>query len=323
MNLRQLRYFVGVVDAGNMTRAAEQLHVAQTALGMQIRQMEEDFGVALLLRHSRGVAPTKAGELLYARALTILKLVEETRREITALDQEETEVIRLGITPALMLAVGTEITVTVRQQIPRLSLSMVEAMSHVLVDALARGEVDYILCYDVAESPAVHRSALLQDDLVLVTRPGRLAGRPVPLAEALDESLAMPEAGDSVRTSVARAASDLGVRLRVAFEVRSIPAMKSLVQRGVAASILPYASVLEEVRTGALQARPIVMPSVRRTLFLAQTRQAGPFRHEAAFRAVIDASMTSLLSQLGSLGHRLSIGGESAATGEQAGEVKA
>ena len=51
MNLRQLRYFVSVVEAGNMTRAAEQLHVAQTALGMQIRQIEEDLGVALLVRH--------------------------------------------------------------------------------------------------------------------------------------------------------------------------------------------------------------------------------------------------------------------------------
>jgi DNA-binding transcriptional LysR family regulator len=66
MNLRQLKYFVTVVEAGNMTRAAEQLHVAQTALGMQIRQMEEDLGVALLVRHSRGVEPTKAGSLLHA-----------------------------------------------------------------------------------------------------------------------------------------------------------------------------------------------------------------------------------------------------------------
>ena len=81
MNLRQLKYFVGVVEAGNMTRAAEQLHVAQTALGMQIRQIEEDLGVALLVRHSRGVEPTKAGNLLLSRALEILRLVEETRKE--------------------------------------------------------------------------------------------------------------------------------------------------------------------------------------------------------------------------------------------------
>ena len=91
MNLRQLKYFVSVVEAGNMTRAAEQLHVAQTALGMQIRQMEEDLGVALLTRHSRGVEPTKAGTILHARAVAVLKSVEELRKEVAAADREDSE----------------------------------------------------------------------------------------------------------------------------------------------------------------------------------------------------------------------------------------
>ena len=88
MNLRQLKYFVEVVEAGNMTRAAEQLHVAQTALGMQIRQLEEDLGVALLVRHSRGVEPTKAGSLLHTRAVSILKEVEETRKDVRACERD-------------------------------------------------------------------------------------------------------------------------------------------------------------------------------------------------------------------------------------------
>src|SRR3954454_14862398 len=103
MNFRQLKYFVAVVEAGKMTRAADQLHVAQTALGMQIRQLEEDLGVALLVRHSRGVEPTKAGSLLHLRAISILKEVEEARKEVRACEREDSEVIRLGITPALML----------------------------------------------------------------------------------------------------------------------------------------------------------------------------------------------------------------------------
>ena len=84
MNFRQLRYFLSVVETGNMTRAADQLHVAQTALGMQIKQLEESLGVALLVRHSRGVEPTAAGTLLRDRAIEILKLVEQTRREVAA-----------------------------------------------------------------------------------------------------------------------------------------------------------------------------------------------------------------------------------------------
>ena len=153
MNLRQLRYFLSVVDTGNMTRAAEHLNVAQTALGMQIKQLEESLGVTLLVRHSRGVEPTKAGNCLRERAIEILKLVEQTRNDVSGGTSGNTETIRLGITPALMLIVGTEIALTARERLPQVSLSLVEAMSHVLAETLTRGETDFILCYDVPDLP--------------------------------------------------------------------------------------------------------------------------------------------------------------------------
>jgi LysR family nitrogen assimilation transcriptional regulator len=305
MNLRQLKYFVSVVQAGNMTRAAEQLHIAQTALGMQIRQIEEDLGVALLVRHSRGVEPTKAGTLLLTRALTILKLVEETRREVAACERDESETIRLGITPALMLTVGPQIAVTVREELPQVFLGLVEEMSHVLAEQLSRGEVDFILCYDVPDLPQFSRTALLQDDLVLATLPGPQQGTAIAFVDALEESLAMPEEGDTVRVAVTRAARELGLEVKIAYEVRSISAMKNLVSRGAAASILPYASVLDEVRSGKLDARPITMPAIRRTLFLASSKQRGPFRNEAGLTGAVRSSLQDLIDALGPLGHPL------------------
>jgi LysR family nitrogen assimilation transcriptional regulator len=305
MNLRQLKYFVGVIEAGNMTRAAEQLHVAQTALGMQIRQLEEDLGVALLVRHSRGVEPTKAGTLLHARALAILKLVEESRKDVQSCERENSEAIRLGITPALMLVCGTEIALTVREQLPQVFLSIVEAMSHVLVDTLLRGEADYILCYDVPDLPQLSRTALLQDDLVLVTPPSPHKGKPIAFVDALEESIAMPEEGDTVRTVVARTARELGLELKVAYEVRSISAMKSLVMRGAASSVLPYFAVIDEVRAGKVDARPITMPAIRRTLFLASSTQRGPFKNEAGLTGAVRSSLSGLLDALGPLAQPL------------------
>jgi LysR family nitrogen assimilation transcriptional regulator len=305
MNLRQLKYFVGVVEAGNMTRAAEQLHVAQTALGMQIRQLEEDLGVALLVRHSRGVEPTKAGSLLHARALAILKEVEEVRKDVRACEREDSEAIRLGITPALMLVCGTEIAMTVREHLPNVLLSIVEAMSHVLIDMLSRGEADFILCYDVPDLPQFSRTAMLQDDLVLITQPRAGNGRPIAFVEALEESIAMPEEGDSVRHVVARAARDLGLELKGAYEVRSISAMKSLVMRGAASAILPYFAALDEVRAGKLDARPITMPAIKRTLFLASSKQRGPFKNEAGLTGAVRSSLTGLLDALGPLAQPL------------------
>src|SRR3982751_4338470 len=109
MNLRQLRYFVKIVELGNMTRAAESLYVAQPALGMQVRQLEEDLGVTLLIRHSRGVEPTPAGRLLHTRAIEILALVDRAREEVAAHDDQGGEAIRLGLTPMLMLVIGPDI----------------------------------------------------------------------------------------------------------------------------------------------------------------------------------------------------------------------
>ena len=97
----------------------------------------------------------------------------------------------------------------VREQLPNVFLSIVEAMSHVLIDTLARADADFILCYDVPDLPQFSRTALLQDDLVLVTPPRDGNGKPIAPVDALEESIAMPEEGDSVRTAISGGLSGL------------------------------------------------------------------------------------------------------------------
>lgn len=85
MNTRQMRYFLGVLDARSFTRASEVLNVAQPAIGMQIRKLEDELGVQLLVRHSRGVRPTDAGEFLARHSVVILAEVERVRQTIMAM----------------------------------------------------------------------------------------------------------------------------------------------------------------------------------------------------------------------------------------------
>lgn len=303
MNLRQLRYFAKIVEIGNMTKAAAELLVAQPALGMQVRQLEEDLGVALLQRHSRGVTPTPAGTLLYERARDILERVEATRREVAALAPDTAEPVRLGLTPSLMLYLGPDIAVRLRETLPQVLLSMVEEMSHVLVERLAREELDLALAYGVPEHPALARLPLHHEDLVLVALPSGAPGRPVTLAEALEERLAIPERRDVVRETVARAADSAGLEVRMAYEVRSIAGIKGLILRGEAASILPLASVIDEVQAGLLDARPIVQPTLRRTLFLAWPQRRGALHSEAALRTQLLDVLDGLRQRLGPLAH--------------------
>jgi LysR family nitrogen assimilation transcriptional regulator len=298
LNLRQLKYFVGVVDAGNMTRAADQLHVAQTALGMQIKQLEADLGVALIVRHSRGIEPTTAGKLLYERALEILKLIDDTRNQVIAVESDPNETIRLGITPALMAAIGPDIALAVREGMPQVFLSMAEAMSHVLTGMLERGEVDFILGYDTPDQPQFSRVALMQDDLFLVTKPNGGSKRTINFGQAIQGDLAMPEAGDAVRNAVLRVAKELGLELKVAYEVRSVSAMKSLVLRGEAVSVLPLFSVAEEVHSGKLGALQIKAPAVSRTLYVTSLRQAATFRNSDRLTDTIRRSLQAMIERL-------------------------
>jgi LysR family nitrogen assimilation transcriptional regulator len=121
----------------------------------------------------------------------------------------------------------------------------------------------------------------------------------------LDEVLAMPEEGDTVRAVVSRTARDLGLDLKISYEVRSVSTMKNLVARGSASSVLPYFAVLDEVRAGKLNARPITMPPLRRTLFLAGSSQRGPFKNEAGLTGAVRTSLSGLLDALGPLAQPL------------------
>jgi LysR family nitrogen assimilation transcriptional regulator len=178
-------------------------------------------------------------------------------------------------------------------------------MSHVLADTLARGETDFILCYDVPDLPHVARMPILQDDLVLVTLPGKVPRQPIAFANMLTLDLAMPEEGDTVRTALTAAAREMKRDLRIAYEVRSISAMKSLVERGAASAVLPYFAVIDEVREGKLDARQIIEPSIRRTLYLATSSQRGPFRNADGLASAIRASLTIVTDALGPLAHPL------------------
>jgi len=201
--------------------------------------------------------------------------------------------------------VGPDLALYVREHLPQVLLGLVEEMSHVLIEQLARGELDFALCYDVPDLPGFSRLALLQDDLVLATQPAEIPGLPIAFVDALDETLAMPEAGDSVRRAVAKVAGELGIELKVTYEIRSISAMRALAARGAASCILPYASLVEEVRSGKLDARPICMPPIQRTLFLASSKQCGPFVNEAALTGAVRASLMPMIDALGPFGRPL------------------
>ncbi|MCT7667779.1 LysR family transcriptional regulator [Shinella kummerowiae] len=279
MNLRQLRYFAQTVEAGNITRAAEQLYVAQPALGLQIRQLEEELGVPLLIRHSRGVTATEVGKILYDRAREVLRQVDLIKQEVMTHKGTAAESITLGLTPGLGKLFGAGLMVRVRDDMQGVSLSVVEEMSFVLIDAIERDEVHLALAYEVPERPGLARVPLFEEELLFVTSDMSEPG-PIALTDVLKQPMVLAGERDHVYQLVMQAAEKLGIEPIIGFEASSVSIMKSLVVEGSAVSIMPYGSVIGELQRGELAGRKIADGQLVRTLYLIHSSRRVPLIHE-------------------------------------------
>lgn len=306
INLKQLTYFQRVIEAGNMTAAAEQLNLAQPALGSQIRQLEKELGVALLVRHSRGVSPTEAGRLLHERAAALLRDLEDIRRDVQKLGAAKKDSIVLGLSPSIMLLVGADVLLEARREMPGVFLSLSEERSFVLAEALEREQLDVILAYNIGPRPGFERKAILEEDFVFVTAPANAASEPtISFAEALEAELVIGGERGLIRSIVEEEAKRLSLKLRIAFEVHSINSMKSLIARGVGASIMPYSLAADEIRTGKLAGRRIDRPALTRTLYA--VLPAGRHHHapEGEMMRFIEKLEGRILTALGPYGRPL------------------
>lgn len=306
INLRQLSYFARVVEAGNITRAAEQLFVAQPALGLQIRQLEQELNVTLLLRHSRGVSTTRAGRVLYEHACEILRQVDEAERETIAAGRQEHESVVLGLTSGVMALIGREMVVRAWRELPGVNLGLMEEMSSLLMDAMEREQVDIALAYDVPERPGLLRVPLIEEELLFVCAPSAAPpDDPVEFNHIVGLPLALPGSRDVVRKQLLETARRLAMEPNVALDISSITAMKSLVLNGDVATIMPYGTVREEVDGGALTGRRIVNPTLKRTLYFVRTLRRAPVQKEDALLDLLGEMVRMFLAALGPLGRPL------------------
>lgn len=300
INLRQLHYFVKVVEAGNITHAAEQLHLAQTALGIQIRNLEDALQVKLLERHSRGVSTTEAGALLYERAIEVFEQIDAIEKEVIALGSHKKSTISLGATPSIMRLIGSELILDAREKLPNVALRVVEELSFVLVDALQRGEIDFALAYEIEALPGVKRTPLVEENLLHISAPGaRPPGTEISLKDAVSGPLALTSTRDAVARTLQHVTSRLSIPLNVAIEVQSMQAIRTLVARGEVESIVPYGMALDGLETRAIEARRIIEPRLTRTLFLVTSARRGRMAHDAPFVAFLHSVAERLAEKIG------------------------
>lgn len=291
MDLRRLKNFVTVVEAGSIARAAQMLHVAQPALSVQMRQLESLTGCQLLSRSSRGVVPTAIGLEFCRRAKETLRMLEGLRaigREQASLPSGHV-VIGTAVSAAAMVAVP--LVQAARERYPGITLELLESPGAYLGEMLLRGRVDIALMVGEYSASGMHVEQVAQEDLFVVGLP-ETQGE-VDLQRLDGVRLVMPARPNSLRTLFDRACAERGVAPQVVAEVSSPYTMVQLVRAGLGATVLPL-SMLGGSQPSELTAARLVNPVLTRPISVATAVEAPQSPQLLAVKALL----LSVLEQL-------------------------
>lgn len=289
MTIKQLQYFLRIAELRSFSKAASHLHVAQPALGLQIRKLEEELDVKLFNRHSRGVTPTEAGLLLREHAAVILRQVERTRQSLANLAGPPRGKIAVGLTATLNLILATQLVERCSQNYPDISLAIVDGMSEDLMAWVENDRLDVAFSYNPSAVQGLVCEPLLSEDLCLIGHgKSDLANRPsMRLSDAASLPLVLPSASSGLRALVDEAAHAQDLEINVVFEIDSVSAIKEVVAKDIGYTILPMGAVRREVEDGRLAARRFDKPALSRNMYLTYSAKRPASNAASAIREVM------------------------------------
>jgi len=255
------------------------LNIAQPALSRQVRALETDLRETLLLRNGRGVKLTEAGQRLFEHSVGILQLVTRAREDLGATRDEPAGRIVIGLPPSLARQLTLPLIDAFQQRLPKARVAIVEGLSTHIVEWLTTGRVDIGLLHNPEGQPALEITPLLEETLCLVDRKAgtrRSKAAALPLRELQRLQLIMPERGQALRRLLETHAALTGLKLDIAWEVSSIPAIIDLVCAGYGQAVLTASAVHASGRRAELTVRPLTEPSLTSVLCMAVSAHKRP-----------------------------------------------
>ena len=241
MELRQIRYFLGVAKTLHFTRAAQQLNVSQPALSAAVKALEEELQTPLFKRIGRRIELTQAGKALQPYAVKLLQSAEEGRVAV----QETVGLLRghltVGVLHSLNAYLVPQLVGRFRALAPGVAL-MVRGMHATDVpDGILQSTLDLGITMLPVRRPDLVELPLFEEELVLVSPPPRHARRTsaLPLKEAAALPLVLFPPEYTLRRIIDDAFAAAGVRLVPAVEMADLGGIVSTIQNGVASTLLP------------------------------------------------------------------------------------
>ena len=272
--LRQLLTFQAVARLGSVSLAAEELHLSQSAISIQIAGLEDSVGSPLVLRTGRGVRLTEAGELLLNYADRLNALWTEASDEMSTFLGAFSGTLRLG-------AVSTaeywlpRLLVTFMGENPRVKLKLNVANRDEIVRSLAAHDIDIAVMGQPPDELKLTAHSFAKNPMAFVASPHHplMSDPALTMATLADARLLVRERGSGSRTTVERLFKEAGLRLRIGSELSSNESLKQMCAAGFGPAYLSMHTCILEMNAGLLKLLPIANNPIEREWFV--VRMAG------------------------------------------------
>ncbi|WP_339940391.1 LysR substrate-binding domain-containing protein [Undibacterium luofuense] len=275
MEIRQLRYFVAIVDHGSLSRAARVLHIVQPALTQQIQSLEEELGTQLLHRSAQGMQATEAGKIFYEHAQAILKQISDARSAVTQITDSPSGTVELGIPQSVSAALAFPLLKAVRESYPDITFQLTEELTGNLTEQLRSGRLNLAILFDDGQLSGFHTQPLVEEDMMYVTRAGSQFAckrKSIRLEQVVRAPLILPSLQHGVRPRIEQVLREQGKSTEQVIEITSIAILKSALLADMGATILPVSPLLPEILRGEMVAVPVSDAKLSRTVSLCSSK---------------------------------------------------
>lgn len=267
VTLRQIEGFLLAGDLLSFSRAAEVMHITQSAFSQLVRELESGLRVRLFDRTTRRISLTDAGVILHAKMKRGVVEIDNACEEARAIARVEHGHITVGTLASLAIGVVTQALGELRKSFPGVKVSMREDYNGPLLERVAEGEVDFAVCADSKAAKGLHFEHLFDDELVAVmTQTDPKAAVPQLRWSALkDESLVMLMRDSSTHEQITAALAAHDITREADYEVANMFTALSMVRAGFGTTFIP-AMVLGEVNMNGLAWKRMQRPSPMRRI---------------------------------------------------------
>jgi len=251
LELRQLRYFVKIIEHGSLGRAALELEVGVSALSQQIAKLESELCTRLLNRSSTGVTPTSAGMAFLHHAQLSLRQAENAI--LAAHRGRMSGYVTVGLPPTTATVLALPLINAMRERYPDIQLHLVEMLSGHLAAQLNARQIDLAILFQLEGGKRWSVTPLLDEKLFVISPPQlphAPSGSSVQLADLGQLPLVMPSAQHGLRSTLMAAFERFGLVPNIIMEVDGLAVLMNAVRAGHAATIQPGAAAALKGESG-------------------------------------------------------------------------